>query len=196
MGFKFGRWLDLAFYQLRSLPPKLPPMVEWLAAGPRALDVRFAPIDLERDFEACALSVRDVRRELRKRRRVRGHGRRARLPRGPARAVAEFPDGYVHVWQGGEIAGQLEMLPRPELGFGMVNLVYLVPACRGGPLSDALHDYIEATLRRYGMPKARLSVSPTNQRAIRYYLKHGWRDLGPRPDRPYVHAFELDLGTP
>jgi hypothetical protein len=28
---------------------------------------------------------------------------------------------------------------------------------------------------------------------MRYYAKHGWRDLGPRPDRLHVHAMELEL---
>jgi GNAT superfamily N-acetyltransferase len=168
-----------------------------LRLEPRALDVRFEPIDLERDFDACAQFLCETF--------VASYGSAEEFEvmggapayrEGLRARIAEFPDGYVHVWQGAELAGQLEMLPRPELGFGMVNLVYLVPARRGGPLSDALHDYIESTLRRYGMPKARLSVSPMNQRAIRYYRKHGWRDLGPRPDRPYVHAFELGLRTP
>ena len=161
------------------------------------MDIRFAPIDLERDFDACARFLCETFvASYGSAEEFEAMGGAPTYREGLRARVAAFPDGYVHLWQGGEIAGQLEMLPRPELGFGMVNLVYLVPAHRGGPLSDALHDYIEGTLRRYGMPKARLSVSPTNERAIRYYLKHGWRDLGPRPDRPYVNAFELDLGTP
>jgi ribosomal protein S18 acetylase RimI-like enzyme len=151
----------------------------------RNADVRFEPIDLDRDFEICVRFLGETF--------VASYGSDAELgAMGGAAAyreslrarLADFPAGHVHVWQGAEIAGQLEMRPRPDLGFGMVNLIYLAPERRGGTLSDALHDYLEATLRGCCMPKARLSVSPTNQRAVRYYLKHGWRDLGPRPDRP------------
>ena len=38
-----------------------------------------------------------------------------------------------------------------------------------------------------------MSVSPTNQQAVRFYLKNNWRDLGPRPDDPEVHLMEKEL---
>jgi hypothetical protein len=38
---------------------------------------------------------------------------------------------------------------------------------------------------------AGLSVSPTNERAVRYYQRHGWLDRGPRPGAPHVHEMEL-----
>lgn len=41
-----------------------------------------------------------------------------------------------------------------------------------------------------GLKKARLSVSPTNERAIKFYEKMKWVDLGPREDHPEVHFME------
>ncbi len=41
--------------------------------------------------------------------------------------------------------------------------------------------------------KSRLSVSPTNLQAIRFYEKMGWKDLGPRLDHPEVHWMERVL---
>jgi hypothetical protein len=40
-----------------------------------------------------------------------------------------------------------------------------------------------------------LNVSPSNLPAMRFYLKNGWRDLGPGQDRPEVHGMEKRLGT-
>lgn len=39
----------------------------------------------------------------------------------------------------------------------------------------------------HSVDTAQLSVSPTNARALAYYRKHHWRDLGLRPGRDDVH---------
>ncbi len=75
----------------------------------------------------------------------------------------------------------------------MVVLFYLIPEERGGQLGAELQAYVLDTLSRHHVRNARLSVAPGNVRAIKYYEKHGWRDLGPRPDRSYVHTMVLDL---
>ena len=48
-------------------------------------------------------------------------------------------------------------------------------------------------LKVLGFKHARLSVSPTNKRALRFYETHGWRDLGPRAGHPEVHFMEKTL---
>jgi hypothetical protein len=78
---------------------------------------------------------------------------------------------------------------------GYVNLFYLVPSARGRGLGQALHDHFVQFMRAGGAVAARLRVSPTNSRAIAYYLKHSWRDLGLRPDDDKVHVMETDLGA-
>lgn len=72
-----------------------------------------------------------------------------------------------------------------------MNLFYLVPEARGTTLGDKLHQYVVALLRRAGLRSAQLSVSPTNARAVSYYVKHGWKDLGPRPGHELVNTMEL-----
>lgn len=109
--------------------------------------------------------------------------------------VARHPTGHVHVWQGQVIVGQMEMLVHastPPRGY--VNLFYLVPEARGRGLGDVLHEHCLQLLHAGGARTARLSVSPSNVRALAYYRKHGWRDLGPRPEDESVRLMELECG--
>src|SRR5690606_1388305 len=107
--------------------------------------------------------------------------------------TAKFPDGYVHVWCGDEIVGQMEMKVLEEPRRGYINLFYLIEGLRGVGLSSALHDYAMTFMRRHGVQVAQLSVSPTNARALGFYRKHGWKDLGLRPGRDDVLLMECDV---
>ncbi|CAM3682977.1 putative acetyltransferase [Vibrio aerogenes CECT 7868] len=92
---------------------------------------------------------------------------------------------YYHVWVDGEIAGQLEfrnVSPQPETGY--VNLIYLRPAFRGAGLADELQQFICRTLSQAGCKQMMLSVSRTNQRALSFYKKSGWKYLRPNPKHP------------
>jgi ribosomal protein S18 acetylase RimI-like enzyme len=109
--------------------------------------------------------------------------------------IAEFPRGFVHVWERGEIIGQMEMRPRGNPAFGYINLFYLVPAVRGSGLSRSLQEYAHSVFTGLGLDRLRLTVSPSNQRAVAFYRKHGWQDLGPRPGDQGVHVMELSLDT-
>ena len=78
---------------------------------------------------------------------------------------------------------QMEMLihqPKPVRGY--VNLFYLVPEAQGQGIGAALHAYFREFMQGGGARLARLSVSPSNVRALAYYRKQGWSDLGPRPE--------------
>jgi ribosomal protein S18 acetylase RimI-like enzyme len=108
--------------------------------------------------------------------------------------IARQPLGHVHVWSEQQIVGQLEMIVRattPPLGY--VNLFYLAAEWRGLGLGSALHQYVVEFMRSAGVALAQLSVSPTNARALAYYRKYSWRDLGPRPDDASVRAMELSI---
>jgi len=108
--------------------------------------------------------------------------------------IARHPAGHVHVWNGDTIIGQMEMHLRPDCpDQGYINLFYLVPSERGHGFGNALHAYALDFMRANNARRVALSVSPTNERAMAYYLKHGWRDRGPRPRDLSVHVFELDL---
>jgi predicted acetyltransferase len=98
----------------------------------------------------------------------------------------------IHLWRDGEIVGQLELAPRPDPEPSSVTLFYLVESARGTGAGDALHAHVVALLRTHGSRRADLHVAPGNTRAVRYYLKHGWRDLGPEPNGA-VHRMRLEL---
>ena len=108
--------------------------------------------------------------------------------------IASYPKGHVHVWKGGEIVGQLEARPLPKAKHvGYVNLYYLAPQWRGKGLSDSLDEYINDWLHSCGCHKVQLSVSPSNVRAFKYYLRRGWIDCGLRSEGSAVHLMEKNL---
>jgi ribosomal protein S18 acetylase RimI-like enzyme len=107
--------------------------------------------------------------------------------------IAKFPDGYVHAWHGDKIVGQMEMQILEEPRRGYINLFYLMEDMRGKGVSQELHNYAMEFMRHHGVEIAQLSVSPTNARALAFYHKHAWRDLGLRPGRDNVHLMECDV---
>lgn len=155
------------------------------------VELRFATIDFAAHASVCAAFRRDsyVCSFGHDGAGAESAGYLERLPQ----RIADFPDGYVHVWLGDAIVGQLEMQIRAEPRHGYVNLFYLVEARRGAGFGDALHEYALAFMRRHGVATMQLSVSPTNARAVAYYRKHGWRDLGLRPGRDNVHLMQRDV---
>ena len=112
------------------------------------------------------------------------------------RLMQSIPGSCVHAWDGGTIVGQIEMNRfKGEADLGYVNLYYLIPDYRNRGLGRYLDEYATKFLHSLGFPAARLSVSPTNQQALRFYTKNGWRDLGARADHPEVHLMEKRLVT-
>jgi ribosomal protein S18 acetylase RimI-like enzyme len=107
--------------------------------------------------------------------------------------IARFPDGYLHVWRGDEVVGQLEMQIRDAPQIGYVNLFYLIEPLRGVGLGGQLQDRAVTFMQHHGVKTMQLSVSPSNVRALAYYRKHGWRNAGPRPGRADVVLMERDV---
>lgn len=102
--------------------------------------------------------------------------------------IIEIPNSCVHVWQGEQIIGQIEMRRwklDPKVGY--VNLFYLIPEFRGLGLGQQLDQHAANFFNQLGCQSACLSVSPTNLIAMRFYLRQGWVDLGQREDAPEVH---------
>ena len=104
--------------------------------------------------------------------------------------IRDFPQGAVHVRQGDEIVGQMEMRPRGDPVFGYVNLFYLIPTERGRGLGAALHRYAVDTFAAMGIQTLNLNVAPTNRSAVRFYEKHGWVNIGLRAGQPDVSVME------
>ena len=146
----------------------------------------FRTIDVERDFDTCLANRRDTHVESfgpdapsDEYLAGGGHGYRDWL----RERIEDWPAGCQLLLRDGVPVGQIEQRLRPEPDPGYVNLFYLVPALRGSGAADLLHDRAVATFRSAGRTRAHLNVAPGNVRAIAYYARHGWRDLGLRPGR-------------
>ena len=110
--------------------------------------------------------------------------------------IAEIPNSCVHIWQGEQIIGQIEMRRwKHDFNVGYVNLFYLIPEFRGQGFGQQLEQYAANFFKHLGCQSARLSVSPTNLSAMRFYLKHRWVDLGQQEDAPEVHYLEKTYET-
>lgn len=104
------------------------------------------------------------------------------------------PESAVHVWKGSEIIGQMEFgVYRHNPKVGYVHLYYLVPHMRGKGISKYLDEYACDYLRRMGHSQTRLSVTKINERAINYYTKHEWQEVGESPDDSDVVIMEKYL---
>jgi ribosomal protein S18 acetylase RimI-like enzyme len=109
--------------------------------------------------------------------------------------MTEIPNSCVHVWKEDQIIGQIEMmLWKRDSSVGYVNLFYLTPEFRGHGFGQQLDRHATHFFKHLGCQSAHLNVSPTNQVAMRFYLKHGWVDLGQREDDPEVHYLEKKYG--
>jgi len=108
--------------------------------------------------------------------------------------LQQDPRNAVNAWLGGSIVGQVVLgSSETEPSTGHVNLYYLVPQWRGRGLAQQLDAYAVDVLRDQGYRSATLNVSPTNVRALRFYLRCGWNELGAPPDAPFVHAMARRL---
>jgi RimJ/RimL family protein N-acetyltransferase len=109
--------------------------------------------------------------------------------------ISNDPSCAVHVWLDSTIIGQMELgVFNSDPTVGYVYLYYLIPDSRGLGYSSYLDQYTSSYFLRLGLTKCRLSVSPTNTSALRFYEKNGWLDLGPRPGHPEVHWMEKVVG--
>jgi ribosomal protein S18 acetylase RimI-like enzyme len=110
--------------------------------------------------------------------------------------MSEIPDSCVHVWDGERIVGQMEMRrSKDDTQAGYVNLFYLIPEYRGKGVASLLDEYAAMFFEQLGCKVARLSVSPTNVAAVKFYLKHGWKDLGVREGHAEVHLMEKQYAS-
>lgn len=106
------------------------------------------------------------------------------------------PDRYgiFHIWQKEKIIGQLELGESKTSGdAGYVHLFYLIPESRGKGYSEYLHKFAMNFLKSLGFNKALLRVSPTNLRAVHFYLKNGWTNLGERDEPELKKTLKFPL---
>jgi RimJ/RimL family protein N-acetyltransferase len=107
------------------------------------------------------------------------------------RRMHDLSGSCVHLWRGTQIIGQLELgRSCANSHIGYVNLCYLVPDARGSGASGRLDEYVCAFHAKLGLDRAHLNVSPSNERAIRYYEKYRWRNRGDDPRHLELLLFE------
>jgi GNAT superfamily N-acetyltransferase len=68
---------------------------------------------------------------------------------------------------------------------GWLQGLFVVPDAWGSGLADRLHDEAIGALRAAGESCCRLWVIEANQRARRFYARHGWRQDGQRQSTPF-----------
>lgn len=76
---------------------------------------------------------------------------------------------------------------------GHLMLLVVEPAARGTGLASRLLAHAVTMLRELGWDRARLHVTQRNVRAMRFYLREGWSDVGEHPGVPGVRILELGL---
>lgn len=105
--------------------------------------------------------------------------------------IAAEPRFAVHAWRDEAIVGEI-VLDRywHDPSAGWVNRHYLVPEERGSGAAAEFDAYTEAVFTELGMEKAYAVTFPGNDRALRFYLKRGWSDLGSPAWAPRVHLLE------
>lgn len=78
-------------------------------------------------------------------------------------------------------------------GSGYVNLFYLKPEDRGCGRGHQLHAYVMNMFAAQKAEVVRLTVSVENQRALAFYQKLGWKNLGPKSERKDSLLFEYAI---
>jgi len=157
--------------------------------------IEFLPINLEQDWDLCLkFRIDSYVSSFGSSANFEKDGGEVHYKEWLGNKVKNNPYSAVHVYFDGKIIGQMEMgKMKNEADIGMVNLYYLAPEYRGKNLSGYLDQYAMNFLKGLGCKIARLNVSPTNTRALAYYSKNGWKEIGPNPKYPEVHTMEKSL---
>ena len=144
--------------------------------------LEFLTIDVAQHFPLCVQFSEDMFQcsfgTVERFRGTDGRGQQ-RYQEALLRNTLQDPSGHVHAWREGEIMGQIEVgrfWEDPSAGF--LYFLYVVAPYRGTGIASELDNYITDYFRHRGLRTAYLLVSPANVRAVRFYLKQGWQDLG------------------
>jgi len=103
------------------------------------------------------------------------------------------PNSCVFIWLDGEVVGQMNLGRFNNENIGYVHFFYVIPEWRGKGVAKTMAEFTDEWFRQRGFTTALLSVSMDNGRAVRFYVRQGWKDLGPRPDRPDLHNMEKSI---
>ncbi len=152
----------------------------------------FKPINLEQHTDLCLQFIADT--HLCSYGTLDGFSEEGQTPQRfldrIAVKLADDPESCLHVWQGEEVVGQINFGTFVDPAIGYLSFFYVAPPWRGTGVAAEMDAFVARRFRRRGYKTARLSVTAFNERAVRFYLRCGWTDLGPREDNPATHNME------
>jgi len=157
------------------------------------LSLQFKPINLQQHADLCLKFIADTHLcSFGSMEGFEGEGEQGheRFIERIASKLSQDSESCLHIWKGDAIVGQLNFGTFVDPAIGYISHFYVTPEWRGTGVASEMETYASQHLRRRGFRSACLSVIATNTRAMRFYQKHGWRDLGPRADRPVAHNME------
>jgi ribosomal protein S18 acetylase RimI-like enzyme len=97
--------------------------------------------------------------------------------------LEEFPDGFLMAFMGDKCVGQIELEVPYGLSAGYANLFYVTPEFRRMGFGRLLHNRAEMYFRSWEATRINLHCSPTNERALIFYKRLGYRRAGNLRDR-------------
>ncbi len=153
--------------------------------------IQFSKIDFEKNMETCVEFRKDAFKSSFLDSQWKTYWNEEQYRTWIISHAERFPDGALHLWDDGEIIGQLEFAYIEDSGY--VNLYYLREDKRGKEYALHLHNEVMKILKDKGCKSARLRVSSTNFRAMKYYEKHGWKDCGVDEKDDNLNLLEIDL---
>ena len=98
--------------------------------------------------------------------------------------IEEYPDGQVLAFLDGRCVGQLELQIPYGLSTGYINLYYVTHPFRGLGFGTRMHEYVERYFRSWEATEIELHVARTNEPALHFYRKLGYRYADPEPRNP------------
>lgn len=107
--------------------------------------------------------------------------------------IQQDPEQVLHVYDGDEIIGQIEMTIRDKEGY--LNLIYLVPSYRRRGIGRILHEHIVNNFIKRGIALAKLTVGEDNQPAREFYENAGWNYCQFENQLPRTKGMVLSLGN-
>jgi ribosomal protein S18 acetylase RimI-like enzyme len=144
--------------------------------------LNFRTINPDRDFALCEANKRDACvASFGTSRSFTGGERYRRWLKGKAE---EFPEGFVLVYDGDQLVGQLEMQVPYGRTVGYMWLFYVAPHYRGRGYGILMHRYVERYFLAWGARRIDLHVAPGNLRAVRLYRRLGYRTAEIEKRRP------------
>lgn len=177
----------------RHLPPALSTFGRqtwWRGSGSGVEDLRYEPLRFPRDEAFYLQCYRDAWRNVHE----TDEGFVPELyARSAARHAQEHPGSVVRVLSGDRVVGLVELDPGrdEQSGCGWISLLYMLPEYHGRGWAIQLLGYAFWFYENHDRTAVRLHVSENNARAITFYQRSGFVQIGRDPG---VRAHLLLMG--